>query len=69
VLVVINKESTAKTAALTISHGTAFDHAETYVITSASSHPVHGANVPITLTNAFVYTMPALSVSTLVLVP
>ncbi len=69
VVVLINKATTAKTAAVAITHGTVFGHAEVYTLTSASSSPVHGANVATTTTNALRYTMPAMSVTTLVFRP
>ncbi len=68
VIVAINKTNSAQTAGITIAHGTSFGHAEAYVITAAASAPVRGADVPITETNAFGYEMPAMSVTTLVLV-
>jgi hypothetical protein len=69
VLVVINKADTAKTAALSVTHTTAFSRARVYQLTSASSTPTRGIDVLPTSTNAFRYTMPAMSVSTLVLEP
>lgn len=68
VLVVINKASTAKTAALTVSHGTQFSRAEVYQLTSAAPNATRGTDVTVTQ-NALRYTMPAMSVSTLVLKP
>jgi len=67
VLVVINKATTAKVAALSVSHPVAFDHAQVYQLTAAGSSPVRAADLAPTGTNAFRYTMPAMSVSTLVL--
>ena len=69
VLVVINKATTAKTAALTISHGTSFSRAEVYQLTSATPNATRGTDVVLTQMNALRYTMPAMSVSTLVLKP
>lgn len=69
VLVVINKATTAKTAALTISHGTSFSRAEVYQLTSATPNATRGTDVVLTQANALRYTMPAMSVSTLVLKP
>jgi hypothetical protein len=46
-----------------------FTKAQVYQLTSANSMPQHMADIPITLTNAFQYTMPANSISTLVLLP
>jgi hypothetical protein len=45
-----------------------FDHAEVYQLTSSSANILHGADVELNLLNAFQYTMPAWSVTTLVLV-
>ncbi len=67
VIVAINKNDTATTAGLAISHNLPFRTAQVYQLTSASSSPQRGADIEITLTNAFQYTMPANSVTTLVL--
>ena len=67
VLVAINRTSSAKTTALEVTHDQRFDLAEVYQLTSASSTPQRVADVPIELVNAFLYTMPAYSVSTIVL--
>jgi hypothetical protein len=67
VLVAINRTSAAKDVALQVTHDLRFDFAEAYQLTSASANPARVADVPIDLVNAFHYTMPALSVSTLVL--
>jgi hypothetical protein len=67
VIVAINKTTTAQSAAITISHVRAFTVAHVYTLTGASATPTAGADVPITQTNAFTYTMPAQSVTTLVL--
>jgi hypothetical protein len=67
VVVAINRTASAKSAALALTHDERFDYAEVYQLTSASSNPVRTADVPIDLVNAFVYNMPAYSVSTLVL--
>ena len=69
VLVLINKASTAKVAALAITHGTAFSRAEVYQLTSATPNSTRGTDVVLTQPNALRYTMPAMSVSTLVLRP
>ncbi|MHB8879303.1 MAG: hypothetical protein ACYC8T_36880, partial [Myxococcaceae bacterium] len=69
VLVVINKATTSKTAAVTVSHPVTFTQAKVYQLTSASSTPVRAADVTLTQVNAFRYLMPAMSVSTLVLTP
>jgi hypothetical protein len=46
-----------------------FNTAEIYTLTSASSQPVHQPDQNITLVNAFQYSMPAYSVTTIVLKP
>jgi hypothetical protein len=67
VLVAINRTSSAKDVALAVTHDVQFDLAEVYQLTASSPNPVRAADVPIDLVNAFHYTMPAMSVSTLVL--
>lgn len=69
VLVVINKNDTAQTAGIAVTHTAQFHAAQVYRLTSANSAPQRAADIPITLTNAFQYTMPANSVTTLVLLP
>lgn len=69
VLVLINKATTAKSAALTVSHAVAFTRAEVYQLTSASPTPQRGTDVVLGQANALRYTMPAMSVTTLVLRP
>ena len=69
VLVLINKANTPKVAALTLSHGTALSRAEVYQLTSATPNPTRGTDLVLTQPNALRYTMPANSVSTLVLEP
>lgn len=66
-LVAINRTSSAKTTALEVTHDQRFDVAEVYQLTSASATPQRVADIPIELVNAFLYTMPAYSVSTIVL--
>jgi hypothetical protein len=67
VVIAINKTTTAQTAAITVTHSFRFTTAQVYTLTSASSAPVHGSDIPIAQANAFTYTMPAQSVTTLVL--
>jgi hypothetical protein len=69
VLVCINKNDAPQTAGIAVTHTAQFHTAQVYQLTSANSVPQHLADIPITLTNAFQYTMPANSVTTLVLVP
>ncbi len=69
VLVCINKTASAQTAGIQVTHTVRFNTAEIYVLTGGSSTPVKLADVPITLVNAFQYSMPAYSVTTIVLKP
>ncbi len=67
VLVVINKADTAETAGIAVTHTTQFHTARVYTLTAGSPPPQRQADIDITLTNAFQYSMPANSVTTLVL--
>lgn len=69
VLVVINKEDAVRTAGIAVSHTVRFNSARVFTLTSTSSQPVSVGEINIALTNAFQYSMPANSVSTLVLSP
>jgi len=69
VLVVINKAATSRTAGIAVTHTSQFNVAEVYQLTSGNSQPQRVSDVNITLTNAFQYTMPANSVTTIVLKP
>lgn len=69
VIICINKSGAARTAGIDISHTAQFNTAEVYTLTSASSQPVRQSDLSISLTNAFQYTMPPSSVTTLVLKP
>jgi hypothetical protein len=69
VVVLINRSTAAKTAGLEITHGTRFTKAQVWRLTSGSSTPVADTDIPITLTNAFVASLPPMSVTTLVLSP
>jgi len=69
VVVLINRSTAARSAGLRITHGVRFHSAEVWRLTSASSTPAHDADISITLTNAFVAQLPAMSVTTLVLRP
>ena len=69
VVVLINRSTAAKTAGLEITHGVQFKTAHVWRLTSGSSTPAADADIPITLTNAFVATLPPMSVTTLVLAP
>jgi hypothetical protein len=69
VVVAINKSDSAQTAGIAVTHTTQFHTAQVYQLTSANSAPQRQADIGITLTNAFQYSMPANSVTTLVLLP
>lgn len=69
VLVVINKATTAKTASLALTHSVQLTLAEVYQLTSATPAPVRAADVTTTQANSFRVTLPAMSVSTLLLRP
>jgi hypothetical protein len=70
VIVAINKNGTAQTAGIAVTHTTQFHTAQVYALTSASSVPQRVMpDIDITLTNAFQYSMPANSVTALVLLP
>jgi hypothetical protein len=69
VVVAINKNDAAQTAGISVTHTVRFNTAQVYTLTSASSQPLRQADIDITLINAFPYTMPANSVTTLVLLP
>ena len=68
-IVLINRSTQARSAGLSIGHGVRFGRAELWRLTSASATPAHEADLPITKTNAFVATLPPMSVTTLVLHP
>lgn len=67
VLVAINRTATPQTTSIRVAHDQRFDVAEVYRLTASNSSPTRAADVSIDLVNAFLYTMPAYSVSTLVL--
>jgi len=69
VIVCINKADSAQTAGIAVTHTVQFSKAQVYELSGTNSVPQHKADIPITLTNAFQYTMPANSISTLVLLP
>jgi len=69
VIVAINRSTSARSAGIAVTHGVRFGHAEVWQLTAAASRPVHQADQPITLTNAFVAQLPAMSVTTFVLRP
>lgn len=67
VLVIVNKATTPKTTSIAISHPTALPTAAVYQLTAASPAPVRGADLTATQPNSFSLTLPAMSVTTLVL--
>ena len=69
IVVAINKNPAAKTAGIRIAHPTAFTTLKPFTLTEAGAAVTAGASVAATATNAFVYTMPAMSVSVLVPTP
>ena len=69
VLVAINKHTAALTAGIKVTHNVRFNTAEVYRITSSSATPARQADVSITLVNAVVHSLPARSVTVLVLKP
>lgn len=69
VLVVINKTNQTRTAGIAVTHTSQFNVAEVYQLTSGNSQPQRVSDINITQTNAFQYTMPAYSVTTIVLKP
>jgi hypothetical protein len=67
-VVAINKTTSALTAGITLK-ASSVTTADTYVLTSAAAAPKKGASIAAVGTNAFRYTMPARSVTTLVFKP
>jgi hypothetical protein len=73
VVVAINRTGSAVTTGIAVTNDRVFDHAEVYQLTTSTSSSTnyqitHGANIDLDLLNAFQYTLPANSVSTLVLI-
>jgi hypothetical protein len=66
VIVAINKATTAKSAGITLAHSATFASLKVFTVTSAGAQVSAAANVTAQATNAFLYTMPAQSVSVLV---
>ena len=67
VVVAINKTGTPLTAALSVAHQTLPSRGKAFVLTSAGAAPRAAADLAASAPGAFTYTMPAMSVSTLVL--
>jgi hypothetical protein len=68
IVMAINRTTAVKTAAISLTYDRVFDHAEVYQLTSTSPNPVRIADIGLDQLNAFDYSMPAYSVTTLVLV-
>ena len=66
VVVAINKGTAAKTAGIRLAHPNAFTKLTPYTLTATAAQITAGAAVTATATNAFLYSMPAMSVSVLV---
>ena len=64
----VSASETPLDSAIAATHDRRFELAEVYQLTSSNSTPIRGSDIEISLVNAFHYTMPAMSVSTLVLV-
>ena len=69
VIVCINKADTAQTAGIAVTHTVQFNTVQVYELSGTNPVPQRKTDLPITLTNAFQYSMPANSISTLVLLP
>jgi hypothetical protein len=67
VLVALNKTASPLTAGVAVTHTRRFARAEVYRLTSASAAPVRAADVTLAADGTFQVTLPAYSVSTLVL--
>src|SRR5262245_21013148 len=73
VVVAINRTGSPVTTGIAVTHDRVFDHAEVYQMTDGISggNPytiTHTTDINLNLLNAFQYTLPAWSVSTLVLI-
>jgi hypothetical protein len=66
VIVAINKKTTTATAAIKLAHPTTFTSAAVYTLTSAGPTLAAAPAITTAATNAFLYTMPAMSVSVIV---
>jgi hypothetical protein len=69
VIVCINKTGAPLTAGIQVRHGVRFGSYDVYQLTAGASQPQAAGTQAISLVNAFTYSMPAHSVSTLVLRP
>jgi hypothetical protein len=69
IVVAINKTDASIVAAVTVTHPSALTRAQVYLITDGSPTPTAAPDITFPGANAFTYEMPAMSVSTLVLLP
>ena len=69
VMVIVNKATVAKTAAIAVTNPLSLTRAEVYQLTSANAAPVRGTDVPTRTPNSFRLSLPAMSVTTLLLRP
>jgi O-glycosyl hydrolase len=69
VIVAINKARTAKRAAIVVQGASGVNKAAVWALTGASALPVRQPDVPFSTSTSLTYTMPAMSVTTLVLTP
>jgi hypothetical protein len=67
-VVAINRTANPLTTGIAVTHDRVFDHAEVYRLTSGSTNIEQQSDIELDLVNAFQYTMPAYSVTTLVLI-
>ena len=68
-MVAINKLTQAQVAGITLKHSAQLTAADVYTLTAAAPSPTQGAALAAASPNAFSFTMPARSVSTLVFHP
>jgi len=66
VIVAINKASSTKTAAIRVAQTTSYGSAAVWVLTGTAANLVSGTSINASATNAFLYVMPAQSVSVIV---
>lgn len=69
VVVAINKQKVATSAAIMVTDTHRLTKAEVYTMVDGSPNPTRKADITLDTQNAFIYTMPPLSVTTLVLRP
>jgi hypothetical protein len=68
VIVAINRTGSSQTTGIAVTNDRVFDHAEIYRFISTSASITRQADIQLDLLNAFQYTMPAWSVTTIVLI-